>query len=74
MEILLVEAELFCANRWADRQTDMTKLIVACRDFAEKKKLKILKQELEDSRLLYVNLRNLLPPSSYEKLVPIYRS
>jgi len=34
MKIHLVGAKFFHADGWADGQTDMTKLIVACHSFA----------------------------------------
>ena len=35
MKILKVEAELFLADGRTDRLTDMSKIIVACRNFAK---------------------------------------
>ena len=39
MKMCPVAAELFCADRQTDRQTDMTKLIVVVRNFANATKM-----------------------------------
>jgi hypothetical protein len=39
MKIRPVEAELFHADEWTDRQTDMTKLMVTFRNFANAPKM-----------------------------------
>jgi len=42
MKIRPVGAELFHVRRWTDRRTDMTKLIVAFRNFATAPKSEVM--------------------------------
>jgi Fe-S-cluster formation regulator IscX/YfhJ len=67
MKILQVRAELFRADRRTDRQTDMTKLIVAFRNFAKSPKIdqsRVLEKvvNIYQNALLYIpqddNFRN----------------
>jgi len=44
MKICLVGAELFHADRWTDRQTDMTKIKNAFRNFANTSKMLIFQK------------------------------
>jgi hypothetical protein len=69
MKIRLDGAELFHADRQTDRQTDMTKLIFAFRNFANAPKIpQYIDSNYEDSVLLILKV-SLLPFTSRHDVI-----